>query len=180
MKAPVWFIITHFELVGGSSNYHRAELIDMCVKHFRDWWLFGVKDTAVWGWDMWDLANQFVAEAEVGGLATLVCFIAIITICFRWIGKARKLVEGDRGKEWILWLWGAALFSNVVSFFGISYFDQTRLYWFALLAMIAAATVPILAAQKVPETELAPSLFPPRVAPRPLPLPSPIHSRVHY
>lgn len=182
MKAPVWFIITHFELVGGSSNYHRAELIDMFVKHFWDWWLIGTNNNTSWGWDMWDLANQFVAEGEVGGLATLVCFIAIITICFKWIGKARKAAEGDPTREWVLWLLGAALFSNIVSFFGISYFDQTRFYWFTLLAIMPVATLPILASTQTADEELEPksSVMKPRFEYPPITVPGAVRSRLRY
>jgi hypothetical protein len=76
----------------------------------------------------------------------------MISVCFSRIGKARKAVEGDRDKEWYFWFLGAALFSHVVGFFGISYFDQTRMTWFALLVMIVAATVPVLATNE--KTEL--------------------------
>jgi len=40
------------------------------------------------------------------------------------------------------------LFSNLVAFFGVNYFDQTKVSWFVLLAMISAATAPILAKKK--------------------------------
>jgi hypothetical protein len=153
MKAPVWFLLTHIDLIGASSGYQRAELIDQCVKHFWDWWLIGTNDTAKWGWDMWDLANQYVAECETGGLATFILFIAMISICFGWIGKARKSIEGDEKKEWYLWLLGSALFSHLVGYLGISYFDQMRFSWFALLAVISAATTAILQAKVVPEQE---------------------------
>jgi hypothetical protein len=36
---------------------------------------------------------------------------------------------------------GAALFANVVAFFGISYFDQTMVAWYGLLAMIPTAAL---------------------------------------
>jgi hypothetical protein len=144
MKAPVWFVIAHIDLTGGSSGYHRAEVIDQCIRHFTDWWLIGVKDTGSWGWDLWDAQNQFVNVAETGGLAALILFIVMISRCFGRIGKARKLVEGDRRREWCLWLLGAALFSHTVGFFGVNYFDQTRVSWLALLAMISAVTGPIL------------------------------------
>jgi hypothetical protein len=152
MKAPVWFVIGHISLFGSSSSDHRAYLIDVFIRHFSDWWLVGTNSAGNWGWDMWDTSNQYVAEGESGGLATFICFIAMIAICFSRIGKARKAVEGDREKEWYFWFLGAALFSHVVGFFGISYFDQTRMTWYALLVMIVAATVPALATNK--ETEL--------------------------
>ena len=116
MKAPVWFVITHFQLLGGSSNYHRALLIDMFMRHFSEWWLIGTNNNGNWGWDMWDNANQFVAEGVTGGLLTLICFIGIISICFGRIGKMRKQVEGDRKQEWFLWFLGTTLLANIVAF----------------------------------------------------------------
>ncbi|MGA2844495.1 MAG: hypothetical protein ABSF68_03640, partial [Candidatus Acidiferrales bacterium] len=43
-------------------------------------------------------------------------------------------------QTWFLWLLGVALFSNLIAFLGISYFDQTFITWYALIAMIIAAT----------------------------------------
>src|SRR5262249_14662127 len=86
MKAPVWMAINHVDLVGGNSSYHRAMLVDAFVRHFWDWWLIGVKSTHSWGWDMWDQANQFVAEGETGGLATFICFVLLVTRCFAAVG----------------------------------------------------------------------------------------------
>lgn len=140
MNAPVWYVIRHVDVIGGSSGYHRAQLVNDFIMHFRDWWLIGTTENARWGFNMWDLCNQFVAEGEVGGLATFICFVALVSMCFSKIGRARKLAEGDRTKEWYFWLLGTALFSHVIAFFGISYFDQTRFAWFALLAVIATAT----------------------------------------
>jgi hypothetical protein len=142
MKAPVWFLIARVDLTGASSGYHRAMLVDGFIRHFRDWWLVGTTDNVQWGYDMWDLSNQFVAEGVSGGLVPFICFITFISLCFKKIGTARKTVRGDRKREWFLWLLGAALFSHVVGFWGISYFDHTQLAWFALLAMILAATGP--------------------------------------
>lgn len=144
MKAPVWFLIARIDIVGGSSGYHRAMLVNDFIEHFRDWWLVGTTENARWGNTMWDLCNQYVAEGQLGGLATFLCFLALIYICFSRIGTARKSVEGDRNKEWYFWIFGATLFSHVVGFFGISYFDQTRVSWFALLAMIVTATAPYI------------------------------------
>jgi hypothetical protein len=153
MNAPVWFLINRVDFIAGNSGYHRALLIDMCIRHFRDWWLIGVQSTQDWGWDMWDQANQFVAEAESGGLATLICFVLLISRSFGRIGNARKLVVGDANKEWMLWLFGGALFSYVVGFFGISYGDQLTFAWFSLLALISTATAGVLQTHAVMSTE---------------------------
>ena len=144
MKVPVWFLIARIEVLGGNSGWHRAELIDVCVKHFFDWWLVGSKNYANWGLEMWDVGNTYVAESETGGLLALICLIGVISLSFSRLGIARKSVEGDRKKEWYLWLIGAALFAHVVAYFGITYFDQTRMSWYALLAIISATTAPFL------------------------------------
>ena len=139
MHGPVWSLIEKIDLTGSSSSYHRYMLIDNCIRHFWDWWLLGVKNYDSWGFDMWDLSNQYVAYAVTGGLATLVFFIAIISRGFAGIGTARKLVAGKPREEWFFWCIGASLFAHVMAYFGIGYFDQTQFAWFALLAVVSAA-----------------------------------------
>ena len=140
MKAPVWALIARVDLTGSSSGYHRYYLVDNCIRHFGDWWLLGYKYYNLWGWDMWDLCNQFVVQALVGGLLTLVAYILIFSRSFGAIGKARKQVEGDRGQEWLLWCLGAALFSVVVAHFGINYPAMMELGLFTFWAAISTAT----------------------------------------
>jgi|ERR1700733_15344820 hypothetical protein len=144
MKAPVWFIIAHVDLTGSSSGYHRAALVDQFIRHFSDWWLIGVKDTGSWGWDMWDAQNQYVSVGETGGLAAFILFMAIISRSFRRIGVARKSVAGDSKQEWRMWFLGVAMFSHLVAFFGVNYFDQSRMGWLILLAMICTVSAPAL------------------------------------
>jgi hypothetical protein len=140
MNAPVWYIIAHINVVGGSGGYDRAFLLDTCAQHFKDWWLIGTKQNGSWGYDMWDQSDQFVAEAEVGGLVTLVCFIAIITKCFSRLGIMRRRVRPKQ--QWLLWCLGSIMLANIFAFFGVAYWDQTQVWWFAFLAMICAMTVP--------------------------------------
>ncbi len=71
MKAPVWFLIARIDLTGASSGYHRAMLVDTFIRHFGEWWLIGTNNNANWGFDMWDLSNQFVAEGVTGGAGYL-------------------------------------------------------------------------------------------------------------
>jgi hypothetical protein len=144
MKAPVWFLLAHIDLTGGSSGYHRAELIDQCIRHFWDWWLIGTKDAGTWAFDMWDSQNQYVQVAETGGLAALAFFIVMIKRMYSSLGNARKLLQGSKRQQWALWLLGCALFAHLASFFGINYFDQARVNWFFLLAAVSAFTAPIL------------------------------------
>ena len=155
MNGPVWSLIEKVDLTGSSSSYHRYMLIDNCIRHFGDWWLLGFKDYDKWGFDMWDLSNQYVAYAVSGGLATLMLFIAIISRSFAGIGTARKLVAGDRNEEWLLWCLGAAVFAHVVAYFGIGYFDQMQVAWFVLLAIVSAETTSIGLRRRRSEAESA-------------------------
>src|SRR5208283_1227947 len=70
MKAPVWALIARIDLTGSSSGYQRYALVDMCIRHFSDWWLLGTQHYDQWGWGSWDLCNQFVAVALTGGLVS--------------------------------------------------------------------------------------------------------------
>ncbi len=143
MKAPVWFLIARVDLTGSSSSYHRAQLVDECIRHFGDWWLIGVKDVSSWGLDMWDAQNQFVNVAENGGLLALIFLILLVSRSFGRLGDERKRAGGDSTTAWIAWSLGAALFANVVGFFGVNYFDQSRMWWFLLLAMISTVTASV-------------------------------------
>lgn len=164
MKAPVWFVIGHLELTGGSSGYHRAMLVDQFIRHFGDWWLMGTKDTGNWGWDMWDVQNQYVNTGYTGGLLAFICFLALISWSFSRLGKARK-IAADEKSQWLLWCLGASLFANVVAFFGINYFDQSHIAWFALLAMVSALTAQVARDRRIAKSEARPQVDNPELLP---------------
>jgi len=139
MHGPVWSLIARVDLTGSSSGYHRYYLVDNCIRHFSDWWLLGYKDYNLWGWDMWDLCNQFVEVALTGGLLTLILYIAIFKRGFSVLGTARKQVEGECAREWFLWCLASALFSVVVSYFGINCTQVMMMGIFTVLACISVA-----------------------------------------
>ena len=141
MKAPVWALIARVNLTGSSAGSQRYMLVDMTIRHLSDWWLTGTDAYTRWGFDSWDLCNQFVAVALTGGLLSLIFYVAIFKRCFSSIGKARKLVNGDRGQEWFLWCFASSLFATVVAHFGINYMAQLIMGFFALVACISVATL---------------------------------------
>jgi hypothetical protein len=140
MKAPVWALIRRIDLTGSSSGYQRYQLVDMTIRHFSDWWLIGYKHYDTWGFMSWDTVNQFVDVALKGGLLVLIFYILIFNRGFKRIGRARKLVEGEREQEWLLWCLGSALFSTVVTCFGINFMAQLSMGLFPLLVCISVAT----------------------------------------
>lgn len=149
MKAPVWALIDRVGFFAGSSSYHRYYLIDQFINRFNEWWLLGTRSTDHWGWMMWDAINQFVAEGIRGGLISLVLFIVLLTLCFRSIGLKVRETEGNRLAQLRYWAIGCALFTHMISFLGITYFDQMMVAWFFLLAMISALDgIPVTVFQK--------------------------------
>ncbi|MFZ0799184.1 MAG: hypothetical protein WCA13_07805 [Terriglobales bacterium] len=140
MKAPVWFLIAHLGGAMGGTGWHRALLIDNFVRHVGEWWLIGTRNNSDWGYYMWDVDNAYVAAGVGGGLITFVLFIAILVYAYKRIGAARKMAERFPKDAHLIWAIGAALFANTVAFFGIFYFDQGILAWYALLAMASVTT----------------------------------------
>ncbi len=141
MHGPVWSLIARIDLTGSSSGYHRYYLVDNCIRHFSDWWLLGYKNYGSWGWDMWDLSDQYVAVCLTGGLITFIIFIGLLSRSFGGLGMARKRLAAPRERkaEWFCWCLGCALLGHVVGWFGCSYMAKMQMTLFALLAMISVA-----------------------------------------
>lgn len=151
MKAPVWALIGRVNVFSGSTGYHRAYLIDRAIANLGDWWLIGTQSSAKWGYGLNDVTNQYFREGVNGGLLAMFLFISIIAFCFRGVGRAIRVLDGEnnsRRDQLCLWAMGAALLSHVVTFMGVSYFDQNFVVWMMLLAMIATSTGLFLLAKR--------------------------------
>lgn len=140
MKAPVWALIQRVDVVGGSSGWHRYGLINATIVHFGEWWLMGTRNPSSWGWFMGDVSNAYMDAAVSGGLLTLVLFFGLLRQGFRALSVARRAALTDRRLELQVWAFNAALFSTATAFIGITFFDQSVLIWYALLAMICTIT----------------------------------------
>ncbi len=147
MAAPVWFLLSRVGIFGGSTAYHRAILIDNAVHRFPEWWLLGTYSTSHWGYQMFDVTNQYVLQGVQGGIVTMVLFIAVIARCFGAVGHAAgsesKAVRNDKILAWSL---GASLLVHAINYISVVYFDQNMVNWYLLLAMIATLGI----SQKVP------------------------------
>lgn len=143
MKAPVWFLFARISQLTGGSGWYRAYLIDQAIAHFGEWWMVGTKDTASWmpftlTEDKADITSQFIGEAVNGGLLTLILFVLIIMYSFKCIGQSiNRYQNSSFNIKILLWAMGAALFSHVMSFFSVGYFDQIVVVLFLLLAGIS-------------------------------------------
>jgi hypothetical protein len=142
MKPPFWFIIAKIDVFSGNTGWHRAHLIDIAYRNLSDWWLVGTRSVIEWdvGYDHnIDITNQYIAYGIDGGLITFFLFIAIIVRCFGGVGRTIKVLAGQpKASQLFVWSLGAALFAHVTNYFSISYFDQTIIAFYLLLAMISS------------------------------------------
>ncbi len=138
MKAPVWALVMKIKVFGASTAYHRYNLIDKFLGNFTEWFLIGIKSTAGWGYYLYDVTNYFIRIGVDGGLATLLIFIAVLAYSFKGVGMAVKTLSRDYDKKFV-WALGAALFAHMVSFMGVSYFDQIKFVFYIMLAIISVA-----------------------------------------
>jgi hypothetical protein len=140
MKARVWHLISRVNVTGGSTGYHRYQLIDSTIAHFDEWWLNGTANIDHWNIFSNDVTNQYVAEAITGGLVTLILFVIMILLAFSGVGRAWRALEDNDEDQFFVWSVGAALFVHSVNFIGVSYFGQIRMLWYLSLAIGGALT----------------------------------------
>lgn len=138
MKAPVWQLIARVDLVGGSTAYHRYQLINQAINRVGEWWLMGTASTSHWGHFLFDVANTYVYQAVRGGLITLVLFILVLVAAFKCVSMLWRVIEHDRPKLYLSWALGASLFTHCVSFIALNYSAQTLMILILNLAMIGS------------------------------------------
>ncbi len=140
MKAPVWNLIARVDIVGGSTGWHRYNLIDQAIHRFSEWWLLGALSTAHWGSSLVDTANMYINEAVRGGFLTLTLFVVIIIFSFKNIGRLLSSLEESIPDYIFVWALGVALFTHCLVFIGVAYFGQIIVVWYLLLAVIGSLT----------------------------------------
>ena len=149
MQAPVWYLFAKLSNVTGGTGWHRAYLIDQTISHFNEWWLFGTVVTAHWGPSgeviaadprMMDITNHYVMEGVKGGVLKLALFVAILVQGFKAVGRARRAETPGSPAAFYIWAMGVALFTHCLSFLSVTYFDQSILALYWLLAAIVCTT----------------------------------------
>jgi len=141
MKAPVWHLIARIDLAGGSTGWHRYQLIDRAIRYFHEWWLVGTDSTGHWGHLTTDITNQYVLEGVQGGLITLLLFVATLWLGFQAVGRVLAAYRRDRFNRVMAWCLGLSLFAHSTMFIAVSYFGQIMMAWYLSLAMAGSASV---------------------------------------
>ena len=145
MNDPVYFLIARIDITGGSTGWHRAALIQSAIYHLDEWWLAGTDYTRHWmptgiyaSQTQADITNHILQMGVWGGLPLVFLLIGVLVAAFSIVSKALKLNKNaSRDQRFLVWTLGAILFGHVANFFSISYYDQSIVYYYLLLAGVA-------------------------------------------
>lgn len=146
MKDPVYFLMARIDIAGGSTGYHRAQLIRSSIEHLNEWWLAGTDYTRHWmatgiyaNPNHTDMTNHLLQMGVWGGLPLMFLYIMVLVSGFAIVGKAlRENESASVEHRFLIWTLGAILFGHVCNFFSISLFDQSVIFFYLILACIGA------------------------------------------
>jgi hypothetical protein len=147
MNSPVYYLIARVDLVGGSTGYFRAMLIDSAIQHLNEWWAVGTDYTRHWmpsgsaaREDQTDITNVFLMMGVIGGLLLMLLFACALALGFMSAGRAMGRMTGrtSLNDQFLVWTLGAILFGHAITFFSVDYFDQTIVLYYLVLAALAS------------------------------------------
>jgi hypothetical protein len=167
MKAPAYYLLARIDIVGGSTGYHRAALIETSLRHLNEWWLAGTDYTRHWlpvgvSWseDHVDITNHYIGQGVKGGLLQIILFVGILWHGFRYVGEGVwSSYQKDPQAAFFIWSVGSSLFAHAAACVSVAYFDQSVVFLYVTLAMCAAqkarerATLPSLTDGQVQSAE---------------------------
>lgn len=144
MKDPVYYLLARIDITGSSTGWHRAQLIHAAITNLNEWWLIGTDYTRHWmptgvhaNEIHTDITNHYLQMGVWGGLPVMFLFIWILVVGFGEVGRAlRANRTAPFDQQFLMWTLGCMLFGHVTNVFSISYFDQSVVFFYLLLAMI--------------------------------------------
>ncbi len=127
----------------GGAGWHRAQLIDVAIKKFGEWWLagYGGKDP---GWGHYfgmghtDVTNEYILAGVRYGIAGVIALCGVFVVAFKGIVSAYKEVSHPVLKS-MYWALGSLLFSVVVVWTSVSFFGQLMPLFYCILGIIGSS-----------------------------------------
>ncbi len=146
MNDPVYFLMARIDITGGSASWWRAQLIRSAIQHLDEWWFAGTDYTRHWmptgiyaNETGTDITNHILQMGVWGGLPLMLLLIGTLAAAFSILSKALRLNKNaPPEQQFLIWTLGAMLFGHLANFFSISYYDQSIVYYYLLLAGIAS------------------------------------------
>ncbi len=148
MKAPVWHLISRIDLSGGSTGWHRFNLIEQSINHFSEWWLVGINSTGHWAFGAQDMTNQYLLEGMRGGVIGFILYIWFLVRVYSIIGNAQRKAD-SKSELWFQWASGVMLFTHTMSFLAAAYFGQANIAFFLFTGGSISAAASVIQKYKV-------------------------------
>ena len=108
----------------------------MDMDQTKEWFVYALDATGAA-----DITNNYLAFGFKAGLLAIALLIMLLIRAFRALGQGlavvRHTVPTPMETECLLWGLGCALLIHIVTWFGITYFDQIYVVWFMHLAAIS-------------------------------------------
>lgn len=150
---PGYYVMKRIDLSGGSTGWHRARLIESAFEKLDEWWLFGTDVTRHWmptgvsfSPHHTDITNYYLGFGVIAGLPAMLAVVMILFVCFVWVGKYCRLAEATRYESYsfLVWCIGSGLFAHSMTSVSVSYFDQSLVFFWMNVAIIASVHACIL------------------------------------
>ena len=146
MTAPAYYVLARMDIVGGSTGWHRAALIEAAIEHFDEWWLAGTNFTRHWlptgvSWSPshTDITNHYLHLGVIGGMPLVIIFMAILVKGFSFIGQIlRNRPDLPTESQFLVWALGSSLFVHATTFVSVAYFDQSFVLIYLTLGAISS------------------------------------------
>ncbi|MEO5917534.1 MAG: hypothetical protein ABIS50_25115 [Luteolibacter sp.] len=147
MTRPAYYLISKIDLTGGSTGWHRSQLMETFFAHFSEWWFAGTDHTRHWmpygvpigNGNHIDITNYYITFAILGGLPSMLLVIWILTKAFSWIGKILQyddILEVD--DQFMVWCMGAGMMAHAATSISVAYFDQSMIFFWLNVAVISS------------------------------------------
>lgn len=146
MNAKPYYLLARIDISGGSTGWHRAELIDSSIRHLSEWWLAGTDYTrhwmptgVTWSPNHTDITNYYLSLGVRGGLPLMMILIFMMWTAFKYVGRALSTSENaSHARQFMIWSLGAALLAHAATCVSVSYFDQSYVFLYVNLALIGS------------------------------------------
>ena len=142
---PFYHVIFSYGSKLGGAGWHRAQLIDVAIKHFGEWWLagYGGKDPG-WGphfgMGHTDVTNEYILAGVKYGLAGVIVTCGVLVVAFKGIISAYKKV-GHPVMKSLYWAFGSLLVAIIVVWTSISFFGQLMPLFYSVLGIIGSGII---------------------------------------
>jgi hypothetical protein len=158
-----YYLIEYLNVFGG-DYWYRCRLVDVAIRQWRDYWLFGAGGRSVDHWgplvdgrSFVDLVNNYVCIALSGGILGLVLYVGAQCAAIRNVAAAfRAARQPERRSE--MFSLACLMIAQMVSGFQIATLGPTNLLTFILLGMMTTGNIrtsAIPVAKKKPMVVLA-------------------------